>query len=117
MSTRPDDGAERIYFVLGQNCIRIYDWNEHYIKDNAINDVIVFDVSTQKYFTWEEFIEESLRESSWLGETAESNARKNLRRLRFKVYLPVENIPRKKVLKTKKKIENKYICTPSNSSK
>ena len=113
MSKMPEDGAEKIYFVVGENCIRVYDWNEHYIKENAIENVIIFDVSNQKYYNWKEFVDTIHSEQATLGISPEDLARKNLKRLRYKVYMPVQYIPRKKALKTKKKIENNFVCTPS----
>ena len=102
--SKPENGAEQTFFVLGQLCIRIHDWNEHYIKDKAIEDIIVFDVSHQKYYD----------ERATLDITPDENARRNIRRLKYKCYFPVLKIPMKKALKTKKKIENKYVCTPSS---
>lgn len=112
--SKPHDGAEETFFVLGQVCVRIYDWNEHYIKEEpAIKNLIVFDVSHQKYYDWEAFKNRVHEEHCTLGESTDQNARKNIKRLKFKCYLPVANIPMKKSLKTKKKIENMYICTSS----
>lgn len=112
--SKPENGAEQTYFVLGNLCVRIYDWNEHYIKEEAaIENLIVFDVSHQRYYTWEEFKGICHEERATLDETPDQNARKNIRRLKYKCYLPITDIPRKKALKTKKKIENKYVCTPS----
>lgn len=110
----PENGSEKLHFVLGKQCIQIFEWNDHYIKDDAINDIIVFDVSEQKYYNWEEFKIMIHDERATLGETTEQNGRKNLRRLRYKVFKPIDSIPMKKCLKTKKKIENKYVCTPSS---
>ena len=113
--SKPHDGAEETFFVLGQVCVRIYDWNEHYIKDEeAINKLIIFDVSDQKYFNWNEFVDVIHQTSAELGVTPDTKARRHLKRLRYKAYLPIEFIPRKKVLKTKKKIENKFVSTPSS---
>lgn len=113
MST-PDNGAEKIYFVLGKTCIQVFEWNEHYIKEEeAIEKLIIFDVSEQKYFNWEEFIEIIHSLSATLGVSPSDMARRHLKRLRYKAYLPVEFVQRKKVLKTKKKIENKFVSTPS----
>ena len=112
--SKPENGAEQTFFVLGQLCIRIHDWNEHYIKDNAIEDIIVFDVSHQKYYNWKEFVDVTHDERATLDITPDENARRNIRRLKYKCYFPVLKIPMKKALKTKKKIENKYVCTPSS---
>ena len=117
----PENGAEKIHFVLGNTCVQVFEWNEHYIKDNGINDVTVFDVSSQKYFDWEHFVYfandiapvDTLFETG-INQEQEEKARKALRRLRFKVFKPIGTIPMKKALKTKKKIENKFVCTPSS---
>ena len=110
----PENGSEKLHFVLGKQCIQIFEWNDHYIKDDAINDIIVFDVSEQKYYNWEDFKWMISQGETTLGVTSEEHARKNLRRLRYKVFKPIDSIPMKKCLKTKKKIENKYVCTPSS---
>lgn len=114
---KPEDGSEKVYFVLGEQCIRIYEWNEHYIKDQKVNDLIIFDVTDQKYNTWENFLDlvlDDLENNTELPITPDfldHSARKYLKRLRYKVYLPLTSIPKKKILKTKKKIENGYIST------
>ena len=111
----PENGAEKTHFVLGETCIQVFEWNEHYIKDEeAINKLIIFDVSDQKYFNWNEFVAAIHETSAELGVTPDAKARRHLKRLRYKAYLPIEFIPRKKVLKTKKKIENKFVSTPSS---
>ena len=111
----PENGAEKTHFVLGQTCVQIFEWNEHYIKDSkAIEELIVFDVSEQKYFTWVEFVGMIYSSCDEPGIHPENIARRHLKRLRYKVYLPINFIPMKKVLKTKKKIENKFVCTPSS---
>ena len=117
----PENGAEKIHFVLGKTCVQVFEWNEHYIKDNGINDIVVFDVSSQTYFDWEHFVyfvngispgDENY--DTGINQEQEEKSRKSLRRLRFKVFKPIESIPLKKALKTKKKIENKFVCTPSS---
>ena len=111
----PENGAEKTHFVLGETCIQVFEWNEPYIKDEeAINKLIIFDVSDQKYFNWNEFVDVIHQTSAELGVTPDAKARRHLKRLRYKAYLPIEFIPRKKVLKTKKKIENKFVSTPSS---
>ena len=111
----PENGAEKTHFVLGETCIQVFEWNEHYIKDEeAINKLFIFDVSDQKYFTWGKFVDVIHQASAELGVTPDTKARRHLKRLRYKAYLPIECIPRKKVLKTKKKIENKFVSTPSS---
>ena len=110
---KPENGAEKIYFVLGKTCIAIYEWNDHYIKeDKNIEDIIIFDVSSQQYYNWEEFIKYIHEQRCWIDLTPAENARKALRQLRYKVYKPVDTIQLKKILKTKKKIENKSVCSP-----
>ena len=112
---KPENGAEKIHFVLGKVCVQIFEWNEHYIKEEKdIADIIIFDVSSQTYYNWEDFKNYIHDEQCWIDLTSAENARKSLRRLRFKCFKPVDTIPMKKCLKTKKKIENKYICTPSS---
>ena len=108
----PENGAEKLHFVLGQNCIQVFEWNEHYIKEpEVIDKLIIFDVSGQKYFNWQEFVAVIHETSAELGVTPSDKARRHLKRLRYKAYLPIEFIAKKKVLKTKKKIENKFVCT------
>ena len=111
---RPENGAEKLHFVLCKQCIQIFEWNEHYIKDSEIDDIIVFDVSEQKYYNWEEFKQMIFEGQTDINFTIAELSRKALRRLRYKVFKPIESIPMKKCLKTKKKIENKYVCTPNS---
>ena len=111
--SKPENGAEKTYFVLGVVCIQIFEWNEHYIKDADIKDVIIFDVSSQKYFNWDEFVDFIHDKVATLDVTPNEQARKNMRQIRYKCFKPIETISRKKILKTKKKIENNYVGTSS----
>lgn len=113
---KPENGAEKTHFVLGKICIRIFEWNDHYIKEKGnIENIIIFDVSSQKYYNWKEFIDYIHTQRNQTEFSPEENARKALRQLRYKVYKPVDSIPMKKSLKTKKKIENKYVTAPGTN--
>ena len=101
---RPENGAEKIYMVCGVNCVGISDWNEHYIKEDNIKDIIIFDVTSQIYISWGEYI--NFDEFNSNGSFNEEMARSYLKRLRYKVWKPVDSISRKMSAKTKKKIQN-----------
>jgi hypothetical protein len=101
---KPENGAEKIYMVCGVNCIAISDWNEHYIKENNVEDIIIFDVTAQVYLSWQEYKEFS--DFNQDNEFNEGKARVYLKRLRYKVWKPISSISKKMSLKTKKKIQN-----------
>ena len=102
--SKPENGAEHVYFVLGKNCIRISDWNEHYIdSDLKISDIIIFDVTDGKYYNWETFLEKTEHDNN------ETKARNYLKRLRYKVYKPVDTLDHGSMKITKKKFKIKNL--------
>lgn len=111
---RPENGAEKVFRVCGVECLAISDWNEHYIKEDNVKDIIIFDVTSQTYISWDEFL--ALKEHIDSSNPYEQ-ARKSLKRLRYKVWKPVNTINKKMVAKTKRKITSgwPYKCAANQT--
>lgn len=104
----PENGAEKIYRVCGVECLAISEWNEHYIKEDNIKDIIIFDVTSSIYISWQEFLKFEEFNDVTKKENPEFFARKALKRLRYKVWKPVNSITKKMVAKTKRKITRNW---------
>lgn len=100
---RSENGIEKVYIVCGVSCISVSDWNEHYIKDSNIEDIIIFDVTAQVYVSWAEY--KKFKEFNEDGIFKEFKARAHLKRLKYKVWKPIQTITKKRSLKTKRKVQ------------
>ena len=112
---RPENGAEKVYIVCGVSCVSVSEWNEHYIKDSNIEDIIIFDTTAQVYISWAEYKE--FKEFNEDGIFREFKARAHLKRLKYKVWKPIQTITKKMSLKTKRKVQNSWVFNQPKNKK